>query len=100
MLGLRGRILCAPTQRPDMFVGAHIVRPPAFRIENKTAQRAVLFLFWGYGMAQNSIFCSSQAFSSLMGIRTCSMVSRSRTVTQLSASSVSLPTVWKSTVTQ
>ena len=49
---------------------------------------------------QNAIFSSSQAFSSLMGIRTCSMVSRSRTVTQLSASSVSLPTVWKSTVTQ
>ena len=38
------------------------------------------------------------AFSSLMGIRICSMVSRSRTVTQLSASTLSSPTVWKSTV--
>ena len=50
--------------------------------------------------AQYASFSSSHAFSSLMGTLTCSMVSRSRMVTALSACSVSLPTVWKSTVMQ
>ena len=43
---------------------------------------------------------SSQFFSSEIGTRTCSMVSRSRMVTALSAGVFSSPTVWKSTVMQ
>ena len=43
---------------------------------------------------------SSQSFSSLMGTLTCSMVSRSRMVTALSAGVFSSPTVAKSTVMQ
>ena len=49
---------------------------------------------------QNTSFSVRYAFNSEMGIRTCSIESRSRTVTQPSAGSVSLPTVWKSTVMQ
>ena len=49
---------------------------------------------------QYASFFSSQLFSSLMGTRTCSMVSRSRMVTALSAGVLSSPTVWKSTVMQ
>ena len=49
---------------------------------------------------QYASFSSSQLFSSLMGTRTCSMVSRSRIVTALSAGVLSSPTVWKSTVMQ
>ena len=51
-----------------------------------------------YCIDQNSHFLAMYSFSSLIGIRTCSMVSRSRTVTQLSASTSPSPTVWKSTV--
>ena len=53
---------------------------------------------WDIRLDQKSHFSAMYAFSSLMGIRTCSMVSRSRTVTQLSAGVFSSPTVWKSTV--
>src|SRR5699024_12325849 len=51
---------------------------------------------------QKAIFSSSQPFSWSMGRRTCSIVSRSRTVTQLSAAMplASSPTVSKSTVMQ
>ena len=52
------------------------------------------------GRDQNLIFSVSQAFSSLMGRRTCSMESRSRMVTQWSAGVFSSPTVSKSTVMQ
>ena len=50
--------------------------------------------------SQNAIFSWRYAFSWSMGRRTCSMVSRSRTVTQWSAAFSPSPTVSKSTVTQ
>ena len=50
--------------------------------------------------SQNFVCAASQSFSSLMGTRTCSMVSRSRMVTALSAGVLSSPTVAKSTVMQ
>ena len=49
---------------------------------------------------QNATFSRSQFFSSAMGTRTCSIVSRSRMVTALSAGVFSSPTVAKSTVMQ
>lgn len=49
---------------------------------------------------QKAMRSSIQFFSSEIGTRTCSMVSRSRMVTALSAGVFSSPTVWKSTVTQ
>ena len=49
---------------------------------------------------QYASFSARYAFSSLMGMRTCSMESRSRTVTQLSPAFSASPTVSKSTVMQ
>ena len=49
---------------------------------------------------QNAIFSRRKSFTSLMGMRTCSMLSRSRMVTQWSAAMpfASSPTVSKSKV--
>ena len=51
-------------------------------------------------ISQYASFSARYAFSSPMGTRTCSMVSRSRTVTQLSPAFSASPTVSKSTVMQ
>ncbi len=50
--------------------------------------------------AQYASFSARYAFSSLIGTRTCAMVSRSRMVTQLSPAFSASPTVSKSTVMQ
>ena len=60
----------------------------------------VLFYFISAFLSQNVILPVMKLTSSVTGMRTCSMVSRSRTVTQLSAGVFSSPTVSKSTVTQ
>ena len=57
-------------------------------------------LFLGAEGTQKATFWASQAATSSMGMRTCSMLSRMRTVTQWSAGVFSSPTVWKSTVMQ
>ena len=57
-------------------------------------------MMWVCSKNQYASLSVSHCFSSLMGTRTCSMVSRSRMVTALSAGVLSSPTVSKSTVTQ
>ena len=52
------------------------------------------------GTLQNFTRSATYAATRSMGMRICSMLSRSRIVTQLSAGVLSSPTVWKSTVMQ
>ena len=70
-----------------------------FRQPERSRVSATPFLS-RYLCSQYASFSARYAFSSLMGTRTCSMVSRSRTVTQLSPAFSASPTVSKSTVMQ
>ena len=81
------------------------IRPPGghrfFLYSLFTGKKAPLSgCFSCYKTDQYASFSRRYSFSWLMGIRTCSMVSRSRTVTQLSPAFSPSPTVSKSTVMQ
>ena len=70
-----------------------------FRQPERSRVSATPFLS-RYLCSQYASFSARYAFSSLMGTRTCSILSRSRTVTQLSPAFSASPTVSKSTVMQ
>ena len=103
---MRNYIILVEKTQPGMFP----ILPSAMCAPAKTEKRAALFRELPFLTAcypvenfdQNAIFSRRKSFTSLMGTRTCSMLSRSRMVTQWSAAMpfASSPTVSKSKVMQ
>ena len=90
------------TESVCVYIPGGQSRPPLrkqFPRKKRSRVSATPFLS-RYLCSQYASFSARYAFSSLMGTRTCSMVSRSRTVTQLSPAFSASPTVSKSTVMQ